>query len=67
LTSKRVIRGDAEALKRAADQHPPKPGEVVFVIPDDLEQYSLAIDNGAVAELHRAGATICAPGTPDPV
>jgi homoaconitase/3-isopropylmalate dehydratase large subunit len=70
MTKPRVIKGDAEALRKAAtelESTPPGPDTPVFVIPTDNEQYSLAIDNGAIATLHKAGATICAPGTPDPV
>lgn len=64
-----TIRGDAESLRAAADAFSGKhlkPGVRAFAIPDDNEQYSSAIDNGAIKLLRAAGVVICAPGTPEP-
>ncbi|MBK8207888.1 MAG: hypothetical protein IPK87_14020 [Planctomycetes bacterium] len=64
-----TIRGNAATLRAAADalsgKHV-KPGVRAFAIPDDNEQYSSAIDNGAIKLLRAAGVVICAPGTPEP-
>jgi hypothetical protein len=64
-----VIRGDAIALRHAADALAARsltPAVRGFVIPEDSQAYADAIDNGAVAALHAAGFIICAPGTPEP-
>lgn len=64
-----VIRGDAAALKEAADAlagHGIHGTVRAFAIPADAEAYSEAIDNGAVAALHKSGFVICNPSTPDP-
>jgi hypothetical protein len=64
-----VIRGDATALRYAADSLVSRtlnPAVRGFVIPTDNEAYTEAIDNGAIAALHAAGFVICAPGTTDP-
>jgi hypothetical protein len=64
-----VIRGDAGALKETADAlggHPLQSEVRAFAIPTDAEAYSEAIDNGAVAALHKAGFIICNPGTSEP-
>ena len=64
-----VIRGDAAALKETADALGAcrlQPGARAFAIPTDAEAYGEAIDNGAVATLHKAGFIICNPATPDP-
>jgi hypothetical protein len=64
-----TIRGDAGTLRQAADllgKRVVAQGTRAFVIPAETEQYSAAIDNGAIKALTRAGFIICAPGTPDP-
>jgi homoaconitase/3-isopropylmalate dehydratase large subunit len=64
-----TIRGDAGTLRQAADLLAKRVvgrGARAFAIPADNEQYSAAIDNGAIKTLVQAGFTICAPGTPDP-
>lgn len=64
-----VVRGDADLLKQVADAlagHTVQRDVRAFVIPTSAESYSEAIDNGAVATLHRAGFVLCSPNTPDP-
>ncbi len=64
-----TICGDASTLKRAADRLGARKvaaGPRAFAIAPDLEQYAAAIDNGAVAALHKAGFVICAAGAAVP-
>lgn len=64
-----VIKGDAAALRAAADAlagRGLKAGVRAFALPESNEQYVDAIDNGAIKALIAAGVVICAPGTPEP-
>ncbi len=62
-----TIHGDATVLRQAADLLGKRRAAArAFVIPADNEQYSAAIDSGAIKALHNAGFTICAPGTLEP-
>lgn len=64
-----TLRGDAALLKQAAEAlhgRPLRAGVRGYVIPDNAEFCTEAIDNGAVTALHQAGFVICSPGTKDP-
>ena len=61
-----VIRGDAAALKQVTEALGDgvlQPAVRAFAIPADAEAYGEAIDNGAIAALHKAGFVICNRGT----